>query len=527
MGSTEFANGAVLSWPGKKEPSPVPPLSGRLVETFEPTRAQNWEAPPLSPTGNMLWYGDNRRVLAHLLANGYGGKVKLIYIDPPFDSGIDYTSRVQLRGEEACSLGERVQYSDNWASGRYLQFMYERLWLLRDLLAEDGTLWLHCDYRKNAHLQLLLEEVFGAENCLNTISWRSQVARGAKVHAFYFPRSTHYIHIFARNSAARPTWHPPRREIVLTRAEAAARYMEDEGGFFRTSHPGTYSFERLVELHEEGRLYAPYDGEVVIDEENRSVYASNGGNIGIKYYVEQRGRNRFVVTRAVDNLWDDIPGLGTIPTEDVNYPTQKTEGLLRRIIETATDPGDLVLDCFAGSGTTPAVAQKLHRAWIACDSSPGSVQTTSRRLQSVIQEQKANDDRQPADEPTLSFTTHRIDGDQSSKHGEKEGTASMRISVQRTSDSVCVEVRAFSLPTVAERLSQPISDWRALVQSIAIDPAYDGRVFRAVYADAPLDRQATVCGRYELPAPPAPTTVAIKLVDVLGGERLVTESIQD
>ena len=252
--------------------------------------------------------------------------------------------------------------------------------LLRQLLHADGTLWLHCDHRMQAPLLLLLEEIFGAESHLNTVFWRSQTMRGAKVHARYLPRSAQAIHIFRRTPRGQPPWKAPKRELVLTEEAAAAQYMRDQRGFFRTSDPGTYSFERLKSLNEDGRLYAPYGGDVVVDENSQRVFASKGGNIGVKYYLEQRGRKRYILTRAVDNLWDDIAGLGTVPGEDENYPTQKTERLLQRILETASRPGDLVLDPFAGSGTTLAVANKLDRNWIGCDSSWRALRTAACRL---------------------------------------------------------------------------------------------------------------------------------------------------
>ena len=164
--------------------------------------------------------------------------------------------------------------------------------------------------------------------------------------------------------------------------------MRDEDGFFRTSDPGTYSFERLAALFAEGRLYAPYGGQVIVDEDAQSVYASNGGNIGVKYYLTRRGRSRFVVTQAVDNLWDDIPGLGTVPGEDENYPTQKTERLLQRILETASRPGDLALDPFAGSGTTLAAAQ----SWVAIGSAAiaTGARSAPRRAVSAVARKSRN-----------------------------------------------------------------------------------------------------------------------------------------
>ena len=132
--------------------------------------------------------------------------------------------------------------------------MYERFFLLRELLAEDGSIWLHCDYRQNHRLRLLLEEVFGEENYLNTISWRSQVARGAKVNAFYFPFSTQYIEIFAKNRQAPTLWNPQKKRLTFSRDEAASQFMEDERLLHvrpaRTASSGSSSSTS-------GRLYAP------------------------------------------------------------------------------------------------------------------------------------------------------------------------------------------------------------------------------------------------------------------------------
>jgi DNA modification methylase len=486
-------DGPTLSWPGKRLCARVDVPRLHTVESFGAA----------NDTPNLLLHGDNLSTLAWLLANGYRGQIRLIYIDPPFDSDGDYTSVNRLRGQRGEVFGSRVQYRDRRQDGDYLQFMAERLLLLKELLHPNGTLWLHCDHRASTRLQLLLEEIFGAECYLNTIAWRSQVARGAKVHAHFFPRSTHSIHIFAATAQAEPTWHPPRREIEMTRAEAATHFMEDERGFFRTSHPGSYRFETLVQLHAQGRIYAPHGGEVIIDDENRRVYASNGGNIGVKYYVERRGRDRFVVTRAVDNLWDDIPGLGTIPSEDVNYPTQKTEGLLQRVLETASETGDWVLDAFAGSGTSLAMANKLARRWIGCDDNWGSIRTTAGRIYRAgtpfpLEIRRQDGHPTPSNGITATVHTHHEDG-----------TLHVRVDDVRSA-------------AVLSQLSTPPVDWRAAVQSIAVDPAFDGVVFRPQVIDAPAGRKTLVTGEYNLPMTPN-GTLAVQIVDVVGNEVVLVE----
>lgn len=505
---TDTLRESVLQWPGKRLSVEIASPAVRLVEHFSTASGQATS----QQIAGFLLHGDNLDALAWLLTEGYGGKVQLIYIDPPYDSGVAWASRVRLRGEAATVIGERAEYTDAWPPGGYLQFMAERLLLLRELLAPNGTLWLHCDHRRQSHLHLLLEEIFGPDCFLNTIAWRSQTARGAKVHAHYFPHSTHYIHIFRRSAESQPVWNPPRREIVLSQAEAAAQFMQDDAGFFRTSHPGSYSFEKLVELHKSGRVYAPHSGQVIVDEQARRVYASNGGNIGIKYYLAKRGRSRYVVSRAVDNLWEDLPGLGTIPSEDVNYPTQKTTGLLRRIIETGTNPGDLVLDAFVGSGTTVAVAEELGRRWIGCDANWRAVRTSGLRVArgelAVGEIWQVGDAGMPEDEED----------------------SSAKATAARTADGLRVEIDNFSSPAV-ERLIflagiEKPADWRATVQAVLIDPAYDGQVFRAGIVDAPKGKTALVAGVYDLPVSDGSAgPVAVRLIDVAGGELLVVVGV--
>jgi len=430
---------------------------------------------------------------------------------------------------------QQVQYGDTWPEGAYLQFIYERLPLLRALLAEDGSLWLHCDHRRAHHLRCLLDEIFGVENYLNTITWRSQTARGAKVNAFYFPNSAHTILVYARNRAAPTCWHPPRKRIVLSEAEAAAAFMRDERGFFRTSDPGTYSFDSLVRLHAEGRLYAPYGGEVRVDATQQRVYASNGGNLGVKYYLVDLGDGRHQIERAVDNVWDDIPGLGTTPGEDLGYPTQKTEALLERIIATGSNPGDLVLDPFCGSGTTPAVAEKLGRRWIGCDAGHGAIQTATRRLQAAVAEKSGEENGQWA----------TVNGQWSMGEGgggfavfasgdEATATAAapeVRLSITRIDGApatIVVAVDAVRMPALDGAAGELAADeWPALVDSIAIDPVYDGDVLRVTMADAPLKKRESVRGEYTVTLPALPATVAVRVVDIMGGVSVTTLTIED
>ncbi len=168
----------MLSWVGKKPLRYAIAYPAQLVETFTAQSSLNNQKSEIN-TG-LLFHGDNKDVLAYLLANGFRGKVNLIYIDPPFDSGADYVRQIALRGMagatkiegESYGLGEQIQYGDIWTNDSYLQFMYERLLLLKELLADDGSLYLHCDQRRVHHLRCLLDEVFDPQNLIAEIVWQ-------------------------------------------------------------------------------------------------------------------------------------------------------------------------------------------------------------------------------------------------------------------------------------------------------------------------------------------------------------------
>jgi DNA modification methylase len=506
-----------LTWTDKHVPAPPAPAEAALCETFEPRPRAGWE----KGEPNALYGGDNLGVLAHLLAGGSKGRFRLIYADPPYNSGVTWARKVRRRGAAVASaaavLDQQVQYADAWDDAAYLQFLYARLPLLRDLLADDGSLWLHCDHRHAHHLRCLLEEVFGAKNYLNTITWRSQTPRGAKVNAFYFANSAQTIHVFAKNRNAPTCWTPAKKTLVLSEAEAAAEFMRDERGFFRTSDPGTFSFESLQRLHAEGRLYAPYGGKVILDAQARRATCSNGGNIGVKYYLADLGDGRHAVARGVDNIWDDIPGLGTTPGEDLGYPTQKTEALLTRILAAATAPGDWVLDPFMGSGTTLAVAQKLGRRWVGGDRNYGALQTARRRLQAIIQ---AGGNAEPT--RLHEFVLYTAPGMQ---HAPGRAPLQAQLSIAPIDDAgtrIRVTVERVTWPETGD--PKPAGwphPWREAIDCIAIDPAYDGTVLRVALADAPSKRTQLVAGTYEVAYGGLSTRVAVRLTDIWGQETLV------
>ena len=373
---------SVLSWAGKDPIRVVRHFPAQLCEKFGV--AQSPAEPDYTSfcdSYNLLLHGDNKEVLSALLVGGFRGKVDLIYIDPPFDSGADYVRQVQLRGREDKLSGEeksfleQTQYEDMWTEdGSYLQFMYERLILLRELLSDQGSIYLHCDHNKVHHLRILMDEIFGADNFGNQVSWRRQTPRGRKVEARCMPFSTDYILLYTKSENM--IWNIIKNTSYFSIKEAEKRYKKDEGGFFTTSARGAYTNESLIRLYKEGRIYNTNGGEIVIKD---GIISITEGTMRVKYYREQIG-DKIKEESVVDNIWDDIPGMGIVSHEHVGYPTQKPEALLERIIKASSNEDSIVLDCFGGSGTTAVVAEKLERRWIVADMNKGAIQTTIQRL---------------------------------------------------------------------------------------------------------------------------------------------------
>lgn len=414
----------MLQWVGKRPLSYVTAFPAQLVERFDPAGALP------SPRGRgaggegLLFHGDNKDVLAWLLAHGYRGQVNLIYIDPPFDSGADYVRRVQLRGVagaarlegETYTLGEQIQYTDIWANDTYLQFMYERLLLLKELLAESGSLFLHCDWRMVHRLRLVLDEVLGPGNFINEIAWKHTVLGGT--HGRRLPKA---------------------HETILWYAKGPNYIFNDQAKSARVEF-GDYIKKTLRQ-----------------DEDGRWFYTR--GRMSRQPTAEELAQKAFTKTYVDDpdagtiasDVWDDLLAYRVYGDENTEYPTQKNESLVTRCVELGSNPGDLVLDCFAGSGTTAAVAQKLGRRWIAADINKGAIQTTSKRLQAILRDQFTNsqsttlqaslptldDPDAPPPPAALSFAVYRVnDYDLAVQHNEAVALAVEHVGIERLKTDV-------------------------------------------------------------------------------------------
>lgn len=563
----------MLVWAGKK---PLEKIS------YYPAQEKEIYGDLIAKEFNALYWGDNLQVLAHLLKR-YRGRIDLIYIDPPFDSKADYIKTVKIRGEkiagESQSLIEEKQYTDIWKNDEYLQFMYERLLIARELLSDTGSIYLHCDWHKGAYLRLIMDEVFGEDNFRNEIVWGY---RRWTANSNNFQNSHDTILCYLKSNMA--TWN-----------QLYEQYADSGSHFTEKDEKGLYRWQYL-----DGKKYKLYKQE------------------GTK----------------MKDWWDDIPYINSMAIERTAYPTQKPESLLERIIKASSNEGDLVLDFFCGSGTTLAAAQKLNRRFIGCDINRGAIQTTIKRLSNILQEQKlaaeeskalnafkvynVNDyevfkneleakqiiiDTYGLHELKRSYFDGMLDGNfvkvlplnrvlnkadisliieniersigdfkvkqqtnlNESLYQEKvyvicsglesevinyiklKNKTGVEIEIKnilrdkenlifkqppeadikltKQADKILVEIKDFYSPLLMRKLEienqkelggyAKIEDFRQIIDSVAIDPNYNGEIFSATIIDIP-NKKELIKSRYELNAPTR--NIAIKIIDVLGEE---------
>ncbi|SFH58248.1 site-specific DNA-methyltransferase (adenine-specific)/adenine-specific DNA-methyltransferase [Nitrosospira sp. Nsp14] len=350
-------------------------------------------------TNKLIW-GDNKLILSSLKAGALRrqiedeGGLKLIYIDPPFDVGADFSMDIEIGGEtfhKEANLLEQIAYRDTWGRGAdsFIAMIYERLILMRDLMAEDGCIYLHCDWRVNSYIRGVLDEVFGRSNFINEITWKrahtvkGNIGQGSK----YLGANTDTLFAYGKseNYTFNNLFLPYSDEYIQTffkyiDADTGRRYrlvsMIGPGGAAKgnpsysvmgVTRYWRYSQVTMNTLIERGLIVQTSPGAVP----QKKQYLDDGEGVSIQ------------------SLWDDINGISASSTERTAYPTQKPEALLQRIIKASSNEGDLVSDFFCGSGTTAAVAEKLGRKWIATDLGKFGIHTTRKRLINVQREKKA------------------------------------------------------------------------------------------------------------------------------------------
>jgi DNA modification methylase len=351
---------------------------------------------------NKLVWGDNKLILSSLKAGALRaqiedvGGLKLIYIDPPFDVGADFSMDIEIGGEtfhKEPNLLEQIAYRDTWGRGSdsFIAMVYERLILMRDLLAEDGSIYVHCDYRVSSFLQQILAEVFGRDNFRNELIWKRRVGSSSAVHeSNRFGICTDTIFWFAKSDTTPLTMQYNKdssdyKEYIETRFT----YIDESGRLYQPTslvNPGY----RPNLIYDYKGYKSPPNGWMISktkmeewDRENRLHFPDSlDSRIRRKSFADE------LKGMPVQNLWSDIYEINSQAAERLEYPTQKPEALLERILKASSNEGDLVADFFCGSGTTAAVAEKLGRKWIATDLGKFAIHTTRKRLIGVQRQQK-------------------------------------------------------------------------------------------------------------------------------------------
>lgn len=333
-----------LHWTGKRPYTSTQYYPAQLKESF---------GEPKNGWMNKIFWGDNLQVMSHMLKE-YRGKIDLIYIDPPFDSKADYKKKIKVKNKSVFNDSnsfEEKQYTDMWCNDEYLQFMFERLTIIKELLSEKGSIYLHCDYRKSHQLRMILEEVFGVNNLQNEIIW---CYRGMAVSTNHFVRRHDTILFATKSSDYTFNWEKIAEPLEQSTIDKY-RNIDENGRRFR--------------LHGRNITGSPIQNCTDID----PVWLEKSPDLCRIDYLDDK-----VGSKPRD--WFVMDYLNVMSAERENYPTQKPEELLKKIILASSNEGDIVFDCFMGSGTTQAVAMKLGRRFIGADINLGAIQTTTKRL---------------------------------------------------------------------------------------------------------------------------------------------------
>ena len=415
----EEARQAELTWNGKTDAVCDVVLPFQTIEQVDEPRSETQVKQQLDlfdpQTGRQLtgWstkliWGDNKLILSSLLRGRLReeikkqGGLKLIYIDPPFDVGADFSMKVEIGGEDLIKepgVLEEIAYRDTWGKGvdSFIAMIYERLRLMHDLLADDGSIYVHCDYRMDSLIRLAMDEVFGVNNFRNSIIVQRRITKNLQrqfntVQSLNCANDT--IFWYSKNSATRfaPLYVP-----MATKKPKGYWHH-----FWSNADRPTMRYELLGVTPSRGqwKWSEPRAQKAVI---NYQRYLTEHRNVGLVDYWRDTGENFEFIRlstngkvenwyppadkRIADTIWTDIHAY----ENEKDYATQKHEALLDRIIKASSNEGDLIADFFCGSGTTAAVAEKLGRKWICSDLGKFAIHTTRKRMIGIQRQLKAAD----------------------------------------------------------------------------------------------------------------------------------------
>jgi len=388
-----------LIWNDRDRRRAAEPLPTQTVEIIRPFYQDKTQggldmAHEVAPESRLIWTNDNLVALTALLHGGGGhapleGKVDLIYIDPPFAVQSDFKINVEIENglsdEKLPTLIEEIAYKDTWKDGldSYLSMMRDRLELLNRLLAPTGSIYVQCDWHVCHYMKCLMDEIFGYDNFINEIIWKRSYGHGDSqksmgrshdtilfygkegftLNSFFHAHSEQYLGDFFKHKDERGTYKLENLTSPSPRPNLTYAYK----GYPPPEKGWRVNLEKMKQLDEDNRLYFP---------------AKKDGRIMRKVYLHE------LEGQPMTDMWSDITPISAQHAERTSYPTQKPLALLQRIIDASSERGDLVLDCFSGSGTTAVAAETMKdaegkaapRRWIAIDNGKFAIHLTRKRL---------------------------------------------------------------------------------------------------------------------------------------------------
>jgi adenine-specific DNA-methyltransferase len=390
---------------GQKTPIERPSLPFQIVETINKPRMKFGFTASLLPEDewpkdypkdwkNTLIWGDNKFVMSSLIKQGWAGKINLIYIDPPFFTGADFTVRTKVGDEEIekePSIIEERAYRDTWSGGiaSYLKYMYERLVLMRELLAENGSIYVHLDWHVGHYVKVMMDEIFGYENYQNEIVWCYREAINSKKRwnrkhdvMLFYSKTDNFTFNYSQ------VLDPHSEETIKK-----YRHLDEHGRRYRLMGRG------LKDSPITSQRDVPVEWEKTHPELVYRHYLPPG-KLPVDYWL--------------------IDIINQASSERLAFDTQKPEALIKRIILASSNPGDIVADFFCGSGTTLAVAEKLGRRWIGCDLSKFAIQVTRKRLLDIHNSKDLQSDKRLYEKPARPFELWNIGNYETIYWEEKE-----------------------------------------------------------------------------------------------------------
>ncbi|MFX0103913.1 MAG: site-specific DNA-methyltransferase [Candidatus Hodarchaeota archaeon] len=484
-----------LNWKGKEERIGVlskksKSLTFHILDYYpsnriDPILEDNWE--------NILIWGENKTAM-NLLLKKYENKISLIYIDPPFATGGDFNLKIQI-GEKGKFL-DRLAYKDKWREGldSYLQFLYERLVLMKKLLSGEGSIYVHLDWHISHYIKLIMDEIFGIENFRNEIIW-SYPAASVKTRRFFI-RSYDTILFYSKSD-----------DYIFN--DDSKIYME-------------YSnrVKNALKKDEKGIFY--YRGG-----------SHNGKKLSRKVYVEQEG----IFPRDV---WHDIPYVRANTSEYQGFSTQKPERLLKRIIIASTNENDLIADFFCGSGTTLVVAEKLGRRWIGCDSNRFAVHIARKRILDISKSKDIFDWKSLYNKDYCPFRIELIDKINElklasdiffKKSVEINGEVKIKkfpdfnIKIHQRNNEIKIELKYYEidfLDLMSEKVKEKVNSFSDWIDYWSIDFNSKNDIFTAIWFSyrTPKNRSLQLISNWYKYKKSGNYFVQVKVIDIFGIETI-------